>query len=101
MFCSASALVGLFGEAACYYADSLTFFVSAAILATLSYHRPVAPAKRGLGPVLSELWQGIKFILTHPTFSFVILSMTTNPQRLSSPLLSTFVTVHCEVRSRS
>jgi MFS family permease len=73
---AASGLVGLFGEAACYYADSLTFFVSAAILATLSYHRPVTPAKRGLGPVLSELWQGIKFILTHPTFSFVILSMT-------------------------
>jgi len=72
---AASALVGLFGEAACYYVDSLTFFISAAILSTLLFHRPAPPARRGLGAVVSELWQGMKFIFTHPTFSFVILSM--------------------------
>jgi MFS family permease len=73
---AASALVGWLGEASCYYADSLTFFFSAGVLATLSYHRPVAPAARGVNAVLSELWQGMKFIFTHPSFSFVILSMT-------------------------
>lgn len=72
----ASTLVGWFGEASCYYLDSLTFFVSAGLLATLAYHRPVMPAPRGLSAVLNELWQGMKFILTHPSFSFVILSMT-------------------------
>src|SRR5271166_6479743 len=41
---AASALVGWLGEASCYYADSLTFFFSAGVLATLSYQRPVAPA---------------------------------------------------------
>jgi|ERR1043166_2603651 MFS family permease len=73
---AASALVGLFGEASCYWADSATFFFSAAMLATLSYHRPVAPAPRGIGAVARELGQGMNFILTHPKFSFVILSMT-------------------------
>ncbi len=73
---AATALVGWFGEAACYYADGLTFFFSAAMLATLAYHRPAGPAARGFGAVLSELSQGVRFILTHPSYSFVILSMT-------------------------
>lgn len=73
---AASALVGWFGEASCYYADSLTFFFSAGILATLAFHRPAPPPARGFGGVLRELGQGMKFILTHPSFSFIILSMT-------------------------
>lgn len=73
----ATGLVGYFGEAACYYADSVTFFFSAAMIATLVYHRPVVPATRGLSAVLRELWLGVKFILTHPKFSYVIISMTT------------------------
>ena len=73
---AASALVVWFGEASCYYADSLTFFASAAILVSLSYHRPVVPSPRGLSAVLADLGVGVKFIFTHPTFSFVILSMT-------------------------
>jgi MFS family permease len=73
---AASALVVWFGEASCYYADSLTFFVSAGVLMSLSYHRPIVPSPRGLGAVLRDLGEGMKFIFTHPTFSFVILSMT-------------------------
>ncbi len=73
---AASALVGWMGEASCYYADSLTFFISAAILMTLAYHRPVVPSPRGVGAVVKDLGEGMKFIFTHPTYSFVILSMT-------------------------
>jgi DHA3 family macrolide efflux protein-like MFS transporter len=72
----ANALAGSIGEAACYYADSVTFFFSAAMIASLAYDRPVDPAARGFGTVLSELRQGVRFVLTHPAYSFVILSMT-------------------------
>ena len=72
----ASALAVWFGEAACYYADSVTFFFSAAMIASLTYDRPVDPAARGFGAVLSELRQGVRFVFTHPAHSYVILSMT-------------------------
>jgi DHA3 family macrolide efflux protein-like MFS transporter len=90
---AASALVGLFGEASCYYVDSLTFFVSASVLLSLSYHRPVVPSPRGLGAVLRDLGQGMKFVFTHPTFSFVILSMTAGMFAMScfGALVSVFV----------
>jgi DHA3 family macrolide efflux protein-like MFS transporter len=72
----ANAVAVWFGEAACYCADSLTFFFSAAMIASLAYDRPVDPAARGFGAVLSELGQGVRFVLMHPAHSFVILSMT-------------------------
>jgi MFS family permease len=70
----ASALVAAFGERVCYAADSASFFVSAALLATLRYSRP-APA----GPtraVFHELGRGFHFLLTDSRFSFVVLSLT-------------------------
>ena len=70
----ASALVAAFGERVCYGADSVSFFLSAALLATLRYSRPVnaAPARA----VFRELGCGIHFLLTDSRFSFVMLSMT-------------------------
>jgi MFS transporter, DHA3 family, macrolide efflux protein len=90
---AASALVGWFGEASCYYADSLTFFFSAAILSSLSYHRQAAPSTRGVGAVLRDLGEGMKFIFTHPTYSFVILSMTAGMFAIAAfgALLSVYV----------
>jgi MFS family permease len=90
---AASGLVVWFGEASCYYADSLTFFISASILMTLVYHRPVVPSPRGLGAVLRDLGEGMKFIFTHPTYSFVILSMTAGMFAMScfGALVSVFV----------
>lgn len=90
---AASALVVWFGEASCYYADSVTFFVSASVLFSLAYHRPVVPSPRGLGAVVGDLGEGMKFIFTHPTFSFVILSMTAGMFAMScfGALVSVFV----------
>lgn len=90
---AASALVGWFGEASCYYADSATFFISAAILCSLSYHRPAAKAARGVGAVLRNLGEGMKFIFTHPTYSFVIISMTAGMFAIAAfgALLSVYV----------
>ena len=70
----ASALVAAFGERVCYAADSASFFLSAALLATLRCARPadLAPARA----VFRELGEGIHFLFTDKRFSFVVLSMT-------------------------
>jgi DHA3 family macrolide efflux protein-like MFS transporter len=73
---AAAALVTSFGEASCYFLDSATFVFSALMLMTLSYHREAKPAARGFGAVVKDMSEGMKFIFTHPKFSFVILSMT-------------------------
>ncbi len=90
---AAAALVTGFGEASCYYLDSLTFVFSAIMLTTLSYHRAVQPAARGFRAVLTDMGQGMKFILTHPKFSFVIVSMTAGTFAIASfgVLISVYV----------
>jgi MFS family permease len=70
----ASALVAAFGERICYAADSASFFVSAALLATLHYSRPAPPASKRA--VFRELRRGFHFLLTDSRFSFVMLSLT-------------------------
>ncbi len=70
----ASALVAAFGERICYAADSASFFVSAALLATLRYARPTAPATKRA--VFRELGCGFHFLLTDARFSFAMLSLT-------------------------
>jgi MFS family permease len=90
---AASSLVAWLGEASCYYADSLTFFVSASILMTLAYERPPLASPRGLMAVLRDLGEGMKFIFTHPSYSFVIISMTAGMFAIScfGALVSVFV----------
>ena len=70
----ASVLVAAFGERICYAADSLSFFCSALLLATLRYQRPAnrAPPRA----VCRELGAGFGFLFADPRFSFVVFSMT-------------------------
>jgi MFS family permease len=53
----------------------------------------VVPSPRGLAAVLRDLGEGMKFIFTHPTYSFVILSMTAGMFAMScfGALVSVFV----------
>lgn len=70
----ASALVAAFGERICYAVDSVSFFISAALLATLRYSRPSPPEiKRA---VFRELHGAFHFLFTDARFCFVVLSMT-------------------------
>jgi DHA3 family macrolide efflux protein-like MFS transporter len=71
----ASALVAWIGEASCYWADSASFFCSAALLATLCYRRPARSCSRGVRTVTRDLRQGIGFIFNNRRFCFVVLSM--------------------------
>jgi MFS family permease len=70
----ASALVAAFGERICYAADSASFFISAALLASLRYARPVNPAPARA--VFRELGRGFHFVLADSRFSFVMLALT-------------------------
>jgi DHA3 family macrolide efflux protein-like MFS transporter len=71
---AAGAIAAGLGEAACYYADSLSFFFSAAMLATLTCHRPVIAQPRSARTIGTELMQGLRFLFTNPELSFVTLS---------------------------
>lgn len=65
----ASALVAGFGERICYAADSTSFFLSAALLATLKYERFAATSARAV------FGKGIRFLFADSRFSFVALSL--------------------------
>ncbi len=74
---AAAALVGLAGEQSCYWIDSLSYLVSAALLVTLLINRPVMPAAvKTVRGVLDDLAGGFRFILTDTAISFVIISLT-------------------------
>ena len=70
----AAVLTHWLGEASCFWLDAATFLASAAIVSTLPIERRVAGAKR-LSSVLSDLSEGVRFIFTHATLAFTILSM--------------------------
>jgi MFS family permease len=71
---AAGAIAAGLGEAACYYADSLSFFFSAAMLATLTCHRQSIAQPRRARAIGTELMQGLRFLFTSPKLSFVTLS---------------------------
>ena len=92
----AGAMVGWFGAASCYYVDSLSYLISAAIVATLLIAREPAARSKDSHPiksVFSDLMVGVKFIFTHATISFVILAMAAGMFAIScfGPLIAVYV----------
>ena len=88
----AGLLVEWLGANSCFLFDSLSFFFSAAMVATLVIHREAAPSVAAAS-ILSSLQQGFRFILGNAAISFVILSMTTGmfAVRCFGALLSVYV----------
>lgn len=68
-------LVELAGANTCFLLDTLSFFVSAGLVASLAIRREAAPAGTAASTVLSSLMQGLRFIFTHRAISFVLISM--------------------------
>ena len=92
----AGAMVAWFGANSCYYIDTLSFMISASIIATLVIARePVKPAEGShpLESVSNDLIAGVKFIFTNPTISFVILAMAAGMFAIScfGPLIAVYV----------
>jgi predicted MFS family arabinose efflux permease len=71
---AAAAIAAALGESACYSADSLSFFISAAMLAKLPRPTPAVPQSRRAGTFGTELLRGLRFLFTNPKLSFVTLS---------------------------
>jgi len=92
----AGAMVAWFGASSCYYIDTASFIFSASMIASLVIARtPVVPSKDShpLKAVLDDLFEGMRFIFTHPTISFVILAIAAGMFAVScfGPLIAVYV----------
>jgi MFS family permease len=89
----AGALVEWVGADACFLLDVASFFVSAGLVASLAIRRDAPPAGTQATSVLSSLTQGLRFIFTHRTISFVMISMASGmfAVRCFGALLSVWV----------
>lgn len=91
------ALAGLMvqglGANSCFLFDSLSFFVSAGLVFSLTIERKKGPATSAASTVLHSLTQGFRFIFSHAVISFVMLSMTAGmfAMRCFGALLSVYV----------
>jgi len=87
----AGGLVQLLGANSCFLYDSFSFFFSAGMVMTLAIERERSAA--GGAAMLESMRQGFRFIFTHSTISFVILSMTAGmfAMRCFGALLSIYV----------
>ncbi len=86
-------LVQGLGANSCFLFDSLSFFVSAGMVMSLNIHRPPSTGTTHASSILGSMRQGMGFIFTHSTISFVILSMTAGmfAVRCFGALLSVYV----------
>jgi len=90
-------LVDAIGAKICYYVDASSFLFSVAMIAPLLIERKqVAASAQGkatINSVLSDLGTGTKFIFTHASISFVIISITAGMFAIScfGPLVAVYV----------
>jgi MFS family permease len=91
----AGALVKSVGAKICYYIDASSFLFSVAMVLPLVIKREKAAAqgKTTIDSVVSELGSGAKFIFTHASISFVIISITAGMFAIScfGPLIAVYV----------
>jgi MFS family permease len=89
----AGLLVEGLGANVCFIFDVFSFFVSAALVASLTIRREGAPAGTEAKTVLGSMMQGLRFIFTHAAISFVMISMASGMFAVRSfgALLSVYV----------
>ena len=89
----AGALAGWAGPASCYYLDSASFLFSGAMILGMAIPPRPAHANQQVKSVLHDLFSGLRFILTHPVMSFVILSIAAGTFAISAfgSLIAVFV----------
>jgi MFS family permease len=85
-------LVQLVGADLCFMVDAVSFFFSAAMILTIPIHRERHGTTHA-STVLESMRAGFRFMFTHSTVSFVILSMTAGmfAVRCFGALLSVYV----------
>jgi DHA3 family macrolide efflux protein-like MFS transporter len=72
----AGALVAWAGHKVCFYIDSLSFVISAALLSTITLQRETTETRKGIRSLPLELAQGLTFIAKHRAILFLTISMT-------------------------
>jgi len=95
---AAGIMVNRLGANSCYIVDSFSFLFSALMIMTILIPRKIAPAttteqNSKLKALFADLSVGMKFIFTHATISFVIISMSAGMFALScfGPLIAVYV----------
>ncbi len=85
-------LTGKLGETICFWLDSGSFVFSAAMVMSLAIARKTAQGK-AMGTMLSDLRDGVRFIFTHSTLAFTIISMAAGlfAVRCYSALIAVYV----------
>ena len=89
----AGLLVAWLGEQACFYYDVFSFLFSAAMVAGVAIPARSLVPSRGLASVLDDLTASIRFMFTHASISFVMISMATGMFAMAcfSALLAVYV----------
>lgn len=102
----AGALVKSVGAKICYYIDAVSFLFSVAMVAPLLIKREKVAAtqdKTTVKSVVSNLGTGAKFIFTHASISFVIISITAGMFAIScfGPLIAIYVRDNLKATERA
>ncbi|MES1260594.1 MAG: MFS transporter [Acidobacteriota bacterium] len=71
----AALLVRWLGETSCFWLDSGSFVFSAAMVGSIAIGRKIPVAPKALSTVTADMKAGIRFIFTHATLTFTIVSM--------------------------
>jgi MFS transporter, DHA3 family, macrolide efflux protein len=89
----AGALVGWAGPSSCYYLDSASFLFSGLMIWNMTIPARPAHPNQQMNTVLRDLFSGMRYILTHPVLSFVILSIAAGTFAMSAfgSLIAVFV----------
>ena len=72
----AALLVRYLGETSCFWIDAASFVFSAAMVSSIPIGRSVPVAPKALATVFADLREGMRYIFTHATLGFIILSMS-------------------------
>ena len=72
----ASALVATAGPNICFWIDTASFLVSAAMISSITINREPIPTHQQVGSVIHEMNAGAKFIFTHSAISFVVTAIS-------------------------
>jgi MFS family permease len=92
----AGALVAASGPASAYLIDAASYLVSAGLIASLAVAREPARPAPGAHPVravVADLGTGVRFIVTHPLLTFVIVAMACGMFAVAcfGPLIAVYV----------
>ncbi len=71
----AALFIKLLGEKFCFVLDSASFLFSASMVASIAIGRAMPAVKKSLSTLTTDMLAGLRYIVTHSTLAFTILSL--------------------------